>query len=625
MDEKFSVSLELALNKWKSQIATAKKSMQSLGQTAKSRIAIDNSPLKQMTAQQELLKKQVMDLQQTLVMAQQDTKLFSPSEVLEMRVELEKLESQLNDTTKSSTAFKKVGDNISGTMKKGMQSAKRFTLSLFGIHSIYRMLSRASSAYLAQDTETTNKIQAAWIGLGSVFAPLLQMVADFAIRAVSYLNIFIKALTGLDFLGNAMAKSMGKANKSAKALSKTLAGIDEITNLDSNAGGIGADDTSWISEFKDVVLDENLVKFFKDLGETLKPLKDHLGEIAITLLAVFTGAKLGSILMGIGGIGLKAGLVGIIIAELAGAIWLVIYAHDQLNEIAEENVKKTQQQVNASKDFVTQLGIEIDAEKANADNMKYANKVLMDNIEQNGIEIDQLYDKNNILGILTGTNEKNREQIKLLNEQTKLSVDTLMKNYEAGLLDDDQKKRLIDTLKNLKKGYEDEISIVGKNTDLYKDRTAEIKKTEDRIKELSGSMVDLSKIKAEATVKVGVDTSKAKSGLSKFFGGLGNVVLGMLGVPGNILSMIARLDTGTSYVPNNQLAMIHQGEAVIPKKFNSREYFGMGNDDTNKLLEELIDKVENIEINPYTTIKDVGTASVGYINNQNRIMGRGVI
>ena len=99
----------------------------------------------------------------------------------------------------------------------------------------------------------------------------------------------------------------------------------------------------------------------------------------------------------------------------------------------------------------------------------------------------------------------------------------------------------------------------------------------------------------------------------------------MLGVPGNILSMIAKLDTGTSYVPNNQLAMIHQGEAVIPKKFNSREYFGMGNDDTNKLLEELIDRVENIEINPYTTIKDVGTASVNYINKQNRVMGRGVI
>jgi hypothetical protein len=75
--------------------------------------------------------------------------------------------------------------------------------------------------------------------------------------------------------------------------------------------------------------------------------------------------------------------------------------------------------------------------------------------------------------------------------------------------------------------------------------------------------------------------------------------------------------------------MIHEGEAVVPKKFNSDEYFsrlGTNNsEETNRLLEELIDRVEQIEINPYTTIKDVGSASVSYINSQKRIKGRGVI
>ena len=32
--------------------------------------------------------------------------------------------------------------------------------------------------------------------------------------------------------------------------------------------------------------------------------------------------------------------------------------------------------------------------------------------------------------------------------------------------------------------------------------------------------------------------------------------------------MIPTLDTGTNYVPKDTLAMIHQGEAVVPKKFN---------------------------------------------------------
>ena len=156
------------------------------------------------------------------------------------------------------------------------------------------MLSRASSAYLAQDQETTNKIQAAWIGLGSVFAPLLQTIADFALKAVSYLNVFIKAFTGLDFLGNAMAKSMGGANKSAKALSKTLAGFDEITNLDSDAGGVGADATGWISEFNKIQLDPKLVAFFEKLGKNTSTIKRPFRRNSINIVRRICRGKISS-------------------------------------------------------------------------------------------------------------------------------------------------------------------------------------------------------------------------------------------------------------------------------------------------------------------------------------------
>lgn len=88
---------------------------------------------------------------------------------------------------------------------------------------------------------------------------------------------------------------------------------------------------------------------------------------------------------------------------------------------------------------------------------------------------------------------------------------------------------------------------------------------------------------------------------------------------------IPRLDTGTNYVPFDTFAMIHQGEAVIPKEFNKEEFFGKGNDETNELLQELIERVEEIEINPYTTIEDVGRASVDYINSQKRSLGRSVV
>lgn len=83
-------------------------------------------------------------------------------------------------------------------------------------------------------------------------------------------------------------------------------------------------------------------------------------------------------------------------------------------------------------------------------------------------------------------------------------------------------------------------------------------------------------------------------------------------------------DVGTNYVPEDQVAMIHKGEAIIPKKFNSQEYFGGNNKETNSLLQALIERVDNIEINPYTTVKDVGEASIDYVKSKERRTGKKV-
>lgn len=86
---------------------------------------------------------------------------------------------------------------------------------------------------------------------------------------------------------------------------------------------------------------------------------------------------------------------------------------------------------------------------------------------------------------------------------------------------------------------------------------------------------------------------------------------------------LPRLATGTNYVPQDTLAMLHQGEAVVPKKFNSEEFFGGDSEETNELLRELISVVrkKNFSI----TKKEVGEASVDYIRSQTRLKGASVI
>ena len=58
------------------------------------------------------------------------------------------------------------------------------------------------------------------------------------------------------------------------------------------------------------------------------------------------------------------------------------------------------------------------------------------------------------------------------------------------------------------------------------------------------------------------------------------------------IGSIPSLDVGTNYVPNDQLAMVHQGEAIIPKRFNSEEFFEQGSEETNDLLRELIEVIQ---------------------------------
>lgn len=180
-------------------------------------------------------------------------------------------------------------EGISNKFDKLSSKIKRFTFSLVGVHSIYRLLSKASNAYLSQDLETSYKLRAAWTGLGAMFSGLLKHIGNFTIKAVKYFNVFVKALTGVDYLAKAMDKSFRKAAKGVNTLKGALAGIDEITNIDIATGGAtDVPEFNWAEEFNKVDLDPKLVKFFENLGNMVKKIdfKTIIEEVGRIILLV---------------------------------------------------------------------------------------------------------------------------------------------------------------------------------------------------------------------------------------------------------------------------------------------------------------------------------------------------
>ena len=101
----------------------------------------------------------------------------------------------------------------------------------------------------------------------------------------------------------------------------------------------------------------------------------------------------------------------------------------------------------------------------------------------------------------------------------------------------------------------------------------------------------------KTTLEVGAKTKDAKDKISNFltkvnnafkaFGnnGIGSVISTTLKT---LLNQIPSYDVGVNYVPNDQLAMVHKGEMVVPAKYNpATSGIGTGNAETNALLYEL--------------------------------------
>lgn len=150
------------------------------------------------------------------------------------------LGKKMKDVVSSS---KNMGKGLASSFNSGIKSIKKFALSLLSVRTAFSMISRAMQSYLSFDTQLSNSIQNCWNVLGSLLAPILEYVVSLFSKLVSYVNAFVKALTGVDLVARANSKALDKQAKSTKGVQEAQSSLDELHSINDNSGG-GDDNTS---------------------------------------------------------------------------------------------------------------------------------------------------------------------------------------------------------------------------------------------------------------------------------------------------------------------------------------------------------------------------------------------
>lgn len=141
-----------------------------------------------------------------------------------------------NAGKKAENAMKKAraeADKLTKSTHRGIMGFGKMQLAMFGIMFAMRAISAATQEYMAVNTELEgqmNTLKALW---GQVLGPVIQWVINLLIQAVTAVNAFVYALTGINYVARANEAALKKqatATNSAKKAAQ-LAGFDEQTKL----------------------------------------------------------------------------------------------------------------------------------------------------------------------------------------------------------------------------------------------------------------------------------------------------------------------------------------------------------------------------------------------------------
>lgn len=208
-------------------------------------------------AQISQLENKINDLKATLELADNDKSLFTDTEVVNMRAEVEKLTSKL-DKLKSKQAslaskdwdlLKGKVDSIGNSISNTVSKMGRWVFAVFSLRSAYSGIRQLMSTITQYDDQMNIDMQYMRYAMAMAFKPILEKIVSLAYRLLVYVNMIAKAWFGVDLFKKASANNftnaLDKSQKKAEKLKKTLAGFDtanvlsDTSNDSSNSSNIG--------------------------------------------------------------------------------------------------------------------------------------------------------------------------------------------------------------------------------------------------------------------------------------------------------------------------------------------------------------------------------------------------
>lgn len=525
--------------------------------------------------------------------------------------------------------LKGLGKNIGKAFGNGVKSVKRFALSLIGVQSAYRVVTKAMHSYMSYDSELQKSMQQTWAGLGSFLAPILERLVSIFQKLLAYINAVVKAMTGIDFVARANAKSL---QSQAKAASKTTASFDEINNLnqqqDANQINIPEIPTESISKIEQAIarikaligtIFEPMQLAWENKGPSLMDsIKTSFSSLSGLGEAIF-GSMLEVWTNGTGQQTIELMLQGWtsvfdVINNVAGAItkaWnnasqgttILQSLHDSFNSILElaNSIWDSIAQWTISPEFQQAIDTVV---RIFADISKIVKDILNWFVEQYNAHLKPVVDElllliADIINLIGAIWNLVKPVVNWIVELLKNVLSVAIKGVAQNI------SNIITTLRN----------VVNFLTNVFKGNWEAV---------------------FEAIKNVGRATLNAIIG---FFNAWINGLNNLLKPVRSLITAIAQafgqkvtinqvkipnipyLSVGTDLVKEDGIAYLHAGEKVVPADVVAGGYTRENNEETNELLRILIDTIESKDYKPYISVEDIGKASSKYKANQVRVMG----